>query len=279
MFWMNLVYLGSGLGMGWAIGRLRGNLQPPSKPAPANADQLAYQMAVEMGAFKGGFLARTSHELRSPLNGIIGVHQLILADLCETPAEERDFIAQANESALKMVQLLDEVIHVAKAQHGTNVIDLQPVQLTMILHEVDSMTHLLAKNRNLRLTIALPDPDLYVLADPSWLRQVLVSLIDGAIAQMQDGAIKLSVASVDSQFVHLVLEDERPPGSWQEAIDLLQSANPPQATSHGFGLMLTQTLLNAMNGRLELLKVPSVPGETQTHLRCSIPIVAESDLG
>lgn len=276
---MNLIYLGSGLGMGWAIGRLRGNLQPPSKPVLENADHLAYQMAVEMGAFKGGFLARTSHELRSPLNGIIGVHQLILADLCETPAEERDFIAQANESALKMVQLLDEVIHVAKAQHGTNAIDLQPVQLTMILHEVDSMTHLLAENRNLRLTIALPDPDLYVLADPHWLRQVLVSLIDGAIAQMQDGAIKLSVASIDSQFVHLLLEDERPAGSWQEAIDLLQSANPPQTLSPGFGLMLTQTLLNAMNGRLELLKVPSAPGETQTHLQCSIPIVAESDLG
>ena len=43
-------------------------------------NELAYQMAQEMSDFKGGFLARVTHELRSPLNGLIGLHQLILED-------------------------------------------------------------------------------------------------------------------------------------------------------------------------------------------------------
>jgi signal transduction histidine kinase len=275
MIWMNFVWLGSGLSAGLTAGWLLWHSKPQAQPLDDRHTQLAYQMAIEMGQFKGGFLARTSHELRSPLNGIIGVHQLILADLCESPEEEHEFIAQAQESALKMVQMLDEVIHVARTQQGTPILKLQPVQLMNVLHDVDSMTHLLAKNRNLRMAIELPDPEIYVMADPQWFRQVLVSLVSGAVDQMQQGNIKLSLASVDAEFAHLVLEDERPIASWQEAIDLLKSA-PDLTTSEfspGFNLILNQTLLEAMNGRLDLLQIPSDAEETSTCIRCSMPIV------
>jgi signal transduction histidine kinase len=270
MIWMNLVWLGSGVSAGLTAGWLLWRSKPQVNDRQT---QLAYQMAIEMSQFKGGFLARTSHELRSPLSGIIGVHQLILADLCESPQEEHEFIAQAHESALKMVQMLDEVIQVSKTQPGTNVLQLQPVQLMGMLRDVDRLTHLLAKNRNLRMTIELPDPEIYVMADPQWLKQVLVSLVSSAINQMQQGKIKLSLASVDAKFAHLVLEDERPIDCWQEAIDLLQSAPAlKQEFSPEFNLILNQTLLEAMNGRLDLLQVPSDAKETSTSIRCSIPI-------
>ncbi|GBF84663.1 histidine kinase dimerization/phospho-acceptor domain-containing protein [Aphanothece sacrum] len=57
--------------------------------------KLAYQMAVQLSQFKSGFLAKTSHELRSPLSTLMGLHQLILSDLCENHEEEREFIEQA----------------------------------------------------------------------------------------------------------------------------------------------------------------------------------------
>lgn len=293
MVWMNFIYLGSGLSAGLAIGWLlwRSKTQRTVSPQPqdvrsaSNRQQpsdLAYQMAVEMNQFKGGFLARTSHELRSPLNGIIGVHQLILADLCETPAEEHEFIAQAHESALRMVQMLDEVIQVAKMQHGSKTPALQPVQVLNVLHDVDSLTHLLAQDRNLRLKIELPDPDLYVMADPHWLKQVFVSLVNGAIHQMQEGKIRLFVSAIDAEYAHILLEDDRPAETWSEPIDLMHSAqqvdwslkppNAPKEFSPNFHLMLNQALLEAMRGRLELLKA-SGSAETITCIRCSIPLV------
>ena len=58
--------------------------------------QLAYQMAAQMSQFKAGFLARTSHELRSPLSSMIGLHQLILSDLCESPEEQKEFIKEVS---------------------------------------------------------------------------------------------------------------------------------------------------------------------------------------
>ncbi len=290
MNWTNWIYLGIGLAIGRWIWREsssdRRASQVPTSPADLSRNQqleLAYQMAIEMSQFKGGFLSRTSHELRSPLNGIIGVHQLILADLCENTTEEREFIAQAHESALKMVQILDEAIGVARVEQGTDTLDLQPVQLAEMLSQVKILTHLKAENRNLWMTIELPEAEIFVLADPKWFRQVLLNLVNGAIDTMQQGKITLSVLSVDSNYAYVLLEDERPAEFWQEPIDLLnsvaivdESQKPdffkPKERSSEFSLLLSQTLMDAMNGRLERLAVPESE-ETLSRIQCSIPLV------
>ena len=58
-------------------------------------------MASEMSKFKAGFLARTAHELRSPMNSMISGLQLVISDLADDPEEERKFVSQAHSCALK----------------------------------------------------------------------------------------------------------------------------------------------------------------------------------
>lgn len=273
---INLVWLGSGIGLGILTSWLWHRKSTASDcETRLKALELAYRSAVEMSQFKAGFLARTSHEIRSPLNGLIGAQQLILADLCESPEEEREFIAQANESAMKMMNLIDEVIHVAKAEYGTGKLDLEALSLTSVFENVYRLTHLLAENRNLNFRLDLPYPDIYVMADRRSLEQALVSLIDGAIATMQEGKLRLSVQP-SGQFAEILLEDERSIEAWREDLDLLQQdPKPPvflnQKPSLGFGLLLSQRLVEVMNGTLELVKVPSQPGETVTQIQCKIP--------
>jgi hypothetical protein len=261
--------------------------------------ELAYRLASEMSQFKGGFLARTSHELRSPLNGLIGMHQLILADLCDSPQEEREFIAQANTSALKMVKMLDHLLEVAKLEHGRIPLNLQPVQLAALLQQVYSATRLQAQHANLRLTIDSPDLTIYVQADPLRLRQVLVNLVDTAIAQTSEGQIRLALHHVDDTYAYLWLEDPRPADSWQEAIDLVPLTPPsvPEfsattvadassfsngdsvSLSPGLTLLVNQILLEQMQGKLELLAL--TPEELarlnspQTRLQCSLWLITE----
>ncbi|WP_082690015.1 sensor histidine kinase [Leptolyngbya sp. NIES-2104] len=163
---MNVVDLIAGLSIGFVGGWFLNR----KKPDPSL--ELAYRSLLEQAQFKAGFLARTSHELRSPLNGMIGAHQLILADLCESPEEEREFIEQANQSALKMVKLLDEVINVSKAQYGTGKLDVKAVSVSDVFDNVFSMTHLLAENRNLPFQIVLPEPDLEVICDRTSLGRI-----------------------------------------------------------------------------------------------------------
>ena len=265
---MNLGYLIAGL----SIGFLTGWFANRKTPNNTQSLELAYRSLQELAQFKAGFLARTSHELRSPLNGLIGAQQLILEDLCESPEEEREFLAQANESALKLVRLLDEVIYVSKVEYGTGQLELQSVSVSDVFDSVFCLTHLLAENRNLRFHLILPDPDLDVLADRKSLEQVLTSLISSAIATMQEGTLKLS-AQADSSFVCIDLEDERPIEVWREAIDLLKTESPPELEppSLGFSLLLNQSLIELMNGRLEFVKMPTNAEETVTQIRCTLP--------
>ncbi|MGG6268213.1 sensor histidine kinase [Leptolyngbya sp. AN03gr2] len=263
---MNLVDLIAGLGIGFVGGWLANRKKPDRQL------ELAYRSLLEQAQFKAGFLARTSHELRSPLNGMIGAHQLILADLCESPEEEREFIEQANESALKMVKLLDEVINISKVEFGTGKLDLKSVSVSDVFDSVFSLTHLLAENRNLPFQIVLPEPDFEVMCDRKSLEQVLTSLISSAIATMQDGTLKLS-AQTDSNFVYIDLEDERPIEVWRDAIDLLKKDSPPdlEPPSLGFSLLISQSLMELMNGRLEFVKMPSGSEEKITQIRCTLP--------
>ncbi len=303
MGWSEFLYLGFGLGLGLVYARfLGGKGKKSSEPlvtdeSPKISDdeqqvqllsyqlkqtQLAYQMAAEMSLFKAGFLARTSHELRSPLNSMIGTLQLILSDLCESPEEEREFIQHAHASALKMVGLLDQIIFVAKTEYGTDTMDIHAIQLAKVMDEVEDLTGMQAANRSIRLKIEPPDEEIYVLADLPRLRQVLVSLVDTAIAQMSEGSVKVSVnPSPETGFVHIWVDDQRPISAWSESWDLLKSSLEKEQTpsdqmtlSPGMRLLMNQTLLSLMNGRLEVLAVPSEGEESNfNRTQCSIPIV------
>ncbi len=263
---------------------------PVTGAAQLQHAQLAYQMAVEVGQFKSGFLARTSHELRSPLSRLLSLHQLILSDLCEDPAEMREFVGQAYESAKKLLELLDEVINVSKLEHGRMEMTIETVSLNEVLLEIYSLISLPAANRNLQLQLDFPEPEIYVKADWARLKQVLLSLMDTPIHLMSIGTLGVSVsADPDTGYAYIEISDQRPASFWQEALDSVgaiappddrdAAANPAQSPtdfSPTFRLWMNQTILELMQGRLDLLEVPpptdSDENSSTTRLRCAIPL-------
>lgn len=303
----NWIYLAIGLGLGFASRALlnqsksvflsvpvanRDHNQVPQLPTQVEGDesllqqlkqtQLAYLMAQQMSQFKGGFLVRTSHELRSPLNSLIGLHQLILSDLCDDPAEERQFVSQAHQSALRLVKLMDEVLNVARVENGTNKLEIQPLQLRFVLEETYNITYMVAANRNYRLQLTAPDPEIYILADPQWFRQVILNLIDAAISHMQEGSIDISAQSMpENNLVYIWLDVPLAASDWNDPVDLMQSApivvkqktvlTLPDRTP-GLALLLSQTLLEVMQGRLEILPAPNSTLESPaTRIQVAIP--------
>ncbi len=293
MNWTDLVWLGMGLALGlsWRWRSLRSRSaeaespsnhweqdSPSWEPLQLESLQLAYQLAMAMSQFKGGFLARTSHELRSPLNGLIGMQQLILQDLCDSPEEEREFIEQANQSALKMIKVLDNVLDVARLEHGTIKMELQPLQLAALLQAVYDLTYLQAADRNLKLRLILPDPDLYVLADPRRLQQVLLHLVDTLMVQMTEGRIQVSVQAATG-YAHIWIDSDRAI-DLSEPIDLLHLPSEPTAAipSPGLNLLTLQILVSLMQGTLTLLAPAAETAadeadNLQARVQCSIPLV------
>jgi K+-sensing histidine kinase KdpD len=240
--------------------------------------RLAYRMMGYLHQFKAGFLARTSHELRSPLGSLMGLHQLILADLCENPAEEREFIAQAYQAADKLMKILDEILKVSKITYGSIPLEIQPIQLGQLLEELYQLTHLQAINKSLYLQFATITP-VYILADSSHLLEILLMLVDTTIKLQSEGIIKLNT-EVKDDLIAIILESELSRNIWNQSQNL--TSFTPETTledvknfsqnlevSPGMKLVLARTLLEVMQGSLIIQENSS--GKAQ--IKCLLPLV------
>ncbi|OBQ34576.1 MAG: histidine kinase [Anabaena sp. CRKS33] len=293
MNFSNWLYLGIGIGIGLCFYKLLLESCESSPISALNASQhqetellqelqqtqLAYHKAQEMSQFKAGFLARISHELRSPLSSIIGLHQLILADLCENPEEEREFIGQSHEKSLKLLKLIDEILNISKIESGRNKLDIHSFQLAEFLEEVYKLTYLLAANRNYPFTLSPPDPKIYIFADSRWLKQILINLIESTIEQIEAGNIYLSShLSSTGNFVNICVDVPNDAVIISESMDLIKGENSTFETSTvlspGMKLLLNQTLVDLMGGKLEILPLLTQDKAIaqSTRLQISIPL-------
>ncbi|MGJ5674241.1 MAG: sensor histidine kinase [Nostochopsis sp.] len=295
MNWSNWVDLGTGLLLGLGISGLLARRNRPSSSSSVlstekqdvvklqqqiKQTQLAYEMAREMSQFKAGYLARTTHVLRSPINGLIGLQQLILANLCEDPEEEREFIKQAHDRTLKLLKLIDEILTVARLEHGTNKLDLQPRSLTEMLQETYDLTYMLAENRNFPFKVLLPGSDLKVVVDSRWLKQVLINLIETVIAQIEEGSIYISTqASSTDNLVYVWLDVPKQGILHSEPIDLISSQNQFAKTDEnditfdpGMNFLLNQTILEVMGGNLDIVPFPLTTEQAEDMARLQITI-------
>jgi hypothetical protein len=248
--------------------------------------QLALAMALQMSQFKAGFLARTSHELRSPLSSLISLHQLIVSGLCDSPEEEREFIAQAHQYALKLMGLIDQVVTVSKTEYGKIKLEIEPLQLQQVISEIVNLTHLQVANHSLRLEVVPIDETIYILADRERLRQTLIILIDTAVSQLQDGAIQLEVEpNLTTNLVGINLNIPCAANIWSETIDLLEQNPVVEVTptvinylsktlefSPGMKLLLAQNLIESMQGNLILLDLSS-ENNILTQIHCKLPLL------
>ena len=228
-----------GIGIGLLLITLRGRPEkksleksPIDSPNPIPSPnpivpidyRIAYYSALDLAQFKGSFLSRTSHELRSPLNALISSLQMIQAGLCDDVEEEKEYIGFAHDGALKFIGLLDEVLKISKFQSGSLDITKTEVDLAIVLQEVYFMTHQLAANRNLRIQMPMLDNPILIQADPTYLQQALTILVTRSIVAMDGGSIILSLGTEGKQ-VTLTLQDELPEAQWQETLDILMNPN------------------------------------------------------
>ncbi|MEM8807448.1 MAG: HAMP domain-containing sensor histidine kinase, partial [Cyanobacteria bacterium P01_G01_bin.38] len=250
---------------------------PGETELTGDAEQLraAFYRLAMIEQFKRGFLARTAHELRSPINSLIGLHQLIVEDLCESPEEEREFVGQAKDAALKMLKMLDTLIGVSKLDVGREVPKLDTIPVLPFFKNIHELTRLQAANRNLRLEVQLPEPGLQICSDPDWLQSLMVGLIEDAIANTELGTIRLWAEPHDGK-VALYLQEDRPLADLQSDLGEIRYGEPVDIAnvdsmhlSTGLVLAAAKTNIVYLNGELTLEAKPD--SAEQTLIRCLLP--------
>ena len=154
--------------------------------------------AEEASRLKSDFLASTSHELRTPLNGIIGFLKLILEDMADNPEEQGEFIEEAYRSSLHLLNLINDILDIAKIEAGKMELDFAPVILNELLENLDNFARPQAAEKQLNFQIKLPltyEP-IIVYGNYQRLLQVMFNLVSNAIKFTHKGGITVNAEIV-----------------------------------------------------------------------------------
>jgi signal transduction histidine kinase len=221
---------------------------------------LANQQLDEASRHKSAFLANMSHELRTPLNAIIGFSEVMLdSSLAVSETERRQFLADIFNSGKHLLNLINEVLDLAKIEAGRMELQIEPASLLDVVDGVHSTMRPLAAKKAISLeSEAHADPGL-VLMDAARITQVLLNLVGNAVKFTPEGGrVWTRVAAADG--VARVEVGDTGPGiaphmhekifNEFHQLPTLSTAMKPEGT--GLGLALAKKLVEMHGGRIWL---------------------------
>ena len=236
----------------------------------------ARSRAEEASAAKSEFLAHMSHEMRTPLHGVIGMLQLSLDD--ETSPRRARQLDMARRSAESLLATIEDILDFSKIE--ARKIELEPVYFSMRELVTDTMKPLgvtaAAKGLVLTAGVASSVPD-SVWADPVRLRQIIVNLVGNSIKFTDAGEVSLRISHIDDR-IRFEVRDTGigiPDAQKQTIFEPFAQADHSRSRRHGgsgLGLAIVSRTVEAMGGALCL---QSTPG-TGTAIAIELPLAFDN---
>lgn len=155
---------------------------------------------------KSEFLAKMTHELRTPMNGVLGMLDVALES--ELPAEQVHNITVARKSAAQLLDIVNDILDFSKVEAGRLTLEQLPCVVAGIMRDAADVVRPLAQRKNLQLIESCEIPEnVELLTDPTRLRQVLINLLSNAVKFTEKGTVTISArvlrsddASLDVRF-------------------------------------------------------------------------------
>lgn len=212
------------------------------------------------------FLAKASHEFRTPLNAIIGFERLALAT--DLSPEQEDYLSSSHRSAEHLLELVNGILDYSKYESGRFVMDPTPFAVKEVVAAVMELNALDARRRGIELRSECANniPET-VLGDPLFMKQVLINLVRNAIKFTRDGEVVICVHRSEGDKLRLAVRDTGmgiQESDKERIFDAFRQANNTTARPFegtGLGLTISRQLIQRMGGDLEL---ESTPGKGST---------------
>ena len=204
---------------------------------------------------KSDFLSSMSHELRSPLNAILGFAQLMESDLPPPTPAQGESIIQILNAGWYLLELINEILDLATIESGKLSMSVEPVSLNELLLECHSMIEPLAQRRGVNMTFPQSDAPYCVNADRTRIKQVLINLLSNAIKYNRPGgSVALEcTANSESGRVRMTVTDTGAGLPEEKLAQLFQPFNRLGQESAGeegtgIGLVVSKRLVELMEG-------------------------------
>jgi signal transduction histidine kinase len=278
------------LGVMCAQAIMRAHLRAAERDARAGADvarvgaERAREVAETANKSKAHFVATISHELRTPMNAVLG-YTALLAEEVYGPVStlQKEHLGRVRDSGSHLLSLIEDLLGYARIEAGHELVSAETVRLVDIVEQSLVLIRPIAERKGLRLRVEGPDASVELYTDPRKLKQVLVNVLANAVKFTVSGDVVLLLRVEDGAEVKvffeitdagrgIALEDHEHifDPFWQADSDSGESKG-----STGLGLSVSRQLARLLGGDVVLTK--SEPGKGSTFV-ISIPARYERGL-
>ena len=235
---------------------------------PKRLDQALKEQNVELKRARGAaekanlaksdFLSSMSHELRSPLNAILGFAQLMNSDTPPPTTSQTASIDQILHAGWYLLELINEILDLAQIESGKFALSPEPTSLADVMLECQAMIEPLVQKRGIKMVFPQFEGPCYVDADRTRLKQVLINLLSNAIKYNQANGtvvVDATCATESPERVRISVKDTGaglPPDMlvqlFQPFNRLGQERSAEEGT--GIGLVMSKRLVELMGGEI-----------------------------
>jgi PAS domain S-box-containing protein len=203
---------------------------------------------------KSDFLSSMSHELRSPLNAILGFAQLMNSDSPPPTPSQTTSIDQILNAGWYLLELINEILDLAQIESGKLALSQEPTSLTDIMLECQAMIEPQAQKRGIKMTFPDGGTPYFVDADRTRLKQVLINLLSNAIKYNQpNGTVVVDCTMTTPERVRVSVTDSGaglPPEMLRQLFQPFNRLGQERSTEEGtgIGLVMSKRLVEMMGG-------------------------------
>ena len=217
----------------------------------------AKSVAEKANLAKSEFLSSMSHELRSPLNAILGFGQLLEADTTTPPTPpQKESIGQILKAGWYLLDLINEILDLALIESGKLSLSQEPMSLADVMLDCHTMIEPQAQKRGIRITFPRFESSCFVYADRTRLKQVLLNLLSNAIKYNRiGGTVAVDCTVMPQERLRVSVTDTGAGLTPDKLEQLFQSFNRlgqenSAEEGTGIGLVVSKRLIELMGGAI-----------------------------
>ncbi|TRU85543.1 MAG: hybrid sensor histidine kinase/response regulator [Microcystis novacekii Mn_MB_F_20050700_S1] len=238
------------------------------------------QEAENANQLKNQFLANTSHELRTPLNGIIGSIRCVMDGFCNSEEEEKEYLQQADNAAVHLLEIIDDILSIAKIEAGKLSVHPQPVYLHQIINEVINLQTASLQRKCLKLNLLFCPENPLVYVDTTKLKQVILNVISNSIKFTETGTISLITHLEHPQAIITIIDtgigiDPQQQSKLFRPFVMIDGSTTRKFSGTGLGLAISKNLMKMMQGDITISSQGQGLGTT---VEIILPLVGEKKL-